>query len=70
MSLKKLFGKNVPPDCEYCQFYAKNAGGNPVCRTRSGNVGTPCARYTYDPLKREPRVMPEMPEFTADDFKL
>ena len=32
MSLKKLFGNNIPPDCRYCRYYIKKAGSNPVCR--------------------------------------
>ncbi len=70
MSLKKLFGKNITPDCEYCLYYQKNANGQAVCRRNSRFVGKVCGRYAYDPLKREPRATPAIPEFTADDFKL
>ena len=70
MFFKKLFGNNISPDCEYCRYYAKNSSGDPMCSKGSANFVTPCFRYAYDPLKREPKVMPEIPEFTADDFKL
>lgn len=69
MFRKKLFGNNIPPDCEYCRFCSKNDGGSLVCR-RGGAAGTVCRNYLYDPLRREPKVAPEMRKFSADDFKL
>lgn len=67
---KKLFGNNITPDCSYCQYCEKNSGGNQICRCGSPTIGTVCARYIYDPLKREPRTLPDIPKFTAEDFKL
>ena len=65
----KLFGNNVPPMCEYCRFSEKNIDGNSVC-PYGLTTNTPCKKYTYDPMKREPRSSPVLPKFTADDFKL
>ncbi len=70
MSVKKLFGKNIPPSCEYCQYCVKRNGGAKVCRYGLTSDDKVCSKYTYDPLKREPKVRPKLPEFTADDFKL
>ena len=70
MSLKKLFGNNIAPDCEYCRYYIKKAGSNPVCRYGAMSFEQTCRRYVYDPLKREPRNLPDIPKYTADDFKL
>ncbi len=70
MSLRKLFGKNIPPDCDYCLYCTKNNDGKPVCRYGSRGFGEPCSKYSYDPLKREPKVLPDIPKYTADDFKL
>lgn len=66
---KKLFGNNIPPDCEYCRFCQKNTDGNPSCAYGTAIENT-CKRYEYDPLKREPKSAPTLPRFTADDFTL
>lgn len=70
LSKKKLFGNNITPRCDYCIYYEKNSSGNPVCPYGLTTVGETCKRYVYDPLKREPKSMPTLPKFTADDFKL
>lgn len=70
MRKRKLFGTNIPPSCEYCLYYVKNNGGRPACRRGNSIIGNPCRGYAYDPLKREPKAMPDLPKFTADDFKL
>ena len=70
MSLKKLFGKNIEPQCEYCLFCVKKSGGAAVCRYGMPSENKVCGKYSHDPLKREPRVLPSMRKFTADDFKL
>ena len=70
MSIKKLFGKNIAPSCEYCQFCVKKNGGAMVCRYGIPSDDKVCGKYVYNPLKREPRVRPNLPKFTADDFKL
>ncbi len=70
LSKNKLFGNNIAPRCDYCRYYEKNNSGNPVCPYGLTTVGETCKRYVYDPLKREPKSMPTLPKFTADDFKL
>jgi len=65
---KKLFGNHIPPNCEYCRFNTKNNDGKSGCAY--GTVGDTCKKYEYDPLKREPRTAPALPEFAADDFTL
>ncbi len=70
MSLEKLFGKNIAPSCEYCLYVVKRKGSNPVCRYGLPSEDKVCGKYAYDPLKREPRVRPNLPKFTAEDFKL
>ncbi|MBQ8133527.1 MAG: hypothetical protein IJ192_03830 [Clostridia bacterium] len=70
MFKKKLFGNNIPPSCEYCRFAVKKSSGNSVCRYGSALPDEPCGKYVYDPLKREPKALPAIPKYTADDFKL
>ena len=67
---KKLFGNNVEPRCEYCRFIMTNRDGSVSCAYKSETADSPCQRYVYDPLKREPRTAPSLPSFTPDDFKL
>ena len=62
MSVKKLFGKNIPP--------VKKRGGSIICRYGIPSDDHVCKKYIYDPLKREPKSLPKIPRFTADDFKL
>ncbi|MBR2175703.1 MAG: hypothetical protein IJ861_02000 [Clostridia bacterium] len=70
MLKKKLFGNTIEPNCDYCRYNVKNSGGNSICRYGSPSVENVCGRYVYDPLKREPKTLPDIPRFTADDFKL
>ena len=70
LSKKKLFGNNIPPQCEYCRYSTKNNSGKLSCPYGAGTLEDTCKRYEYNPLKREPRSVQTLPKFTADDFKL
>lgn len=70
MKRKKLFGNSITPSCEYCQHITKNNEGKKVCQMGVLSVESPCKKYIYDPLKREPKATPVLPKFTADDFKI
>lgn len=66
-----LFGRRIESACEYCTFGHKNALGTILCKYKG--VVEPyysCKKFEYSPLKREPKVMPDLPKFTEDDFKL
>ncbi|MGN1457649.1 MAG: hypothetical protein ACI4XP_06815 [Acutalibacteraceae bacterium] len=67
---KKLFGNSITPSCDYCQYVTLNNEGKKICRMGVLSLEKPCRKYTYDPLKREPKPAPELPKFTADDFKI
>lgn len=65
-----LFGGSVPVSCVYCDYNASPAG-DPVCRLglklpESGK----CGRYRYNPLLREPKNPPPLPEHDPEEFKL
>lgn len=74
MSLRKktppLFGRDIPPDCAYCDYNA-SAPERPVCRLglKRPENGK-CARYRYNPLLREPKTPPPLPEHDPEEFKL
>lgn len=66
----KLFSPDIPKSCTYCEF-CKKTENSPVCSRK--NTPLPdkvCRHYIYDPLKRVPHLAPQLPVFSADDFKL
>lgn len=64
------FGKNIPPSCKYCEFGFVDEEGI-FCEKKHRNVeDKKCWNYRYAPLKRIPEIPPELPEYTADDFKI
>lgn len=65
-----LFGASVPPNCLYCENNL--VGKDPaVCRfgLEPPQKGT-CKRYRYNPMLRQPKAQPPLPEFDPDEFKL
>ena len=47
-----LFGSRIEPDCAYCAFHAD--GVQKKCL--AGQLGGEhCAKFQYDPLRREPK---------------
>lgn len=68
---KKLFGNHIDPACRYCRHQEAYPEGGLRCAYR-GQVEPDgrCARFAYDPLKREPRNLPELPTYDPKDFLL
>ena len=64
-----LFGSRVTPSCAYCA-HSVSAQGTTKCLLGQLPENGCCKRYTYDPLRREPRGEPQLGQFTAEDFKL
>lgn len=71
MFTKPLFGRDIPPACEYCSHVVRAADGSLRC-TRRGAVQPfdHCRAFSYDPLRRVPRRRPQLPTISPDDFKL
>lgn len=67
----KVMG-NVEPKCEYCLYGTLSPNGANVLCPKKGVLAKDynCKNYKYDPLKRIPRKLPRMQEFTAEDFEL
>ena len=67
-----FFGNNISPACEYCAKGEKAADGKTILCERKGVVSpyASCRKFQYDPLKRTPKVMPAIPEYTQADFSL
>ena len=68
----KLFGKNVPPACSYCEKGTLSKDGQRVLCKRKGVMHplAKCRRYKYDPLRRKPAVDPPLPRYAQEDFSL
>lgn len=68
---QKVFG-NVEPKCEYCAVGTITPTGKNVLCPKKGVLAPDfsCKKFKYDPLKRVPKKMPELPKFDAEDFAL
>ncbi len=71
MSRKKvpLFGGRIEPRCDYCQYGTEQELGVVTC-AKKGAAPAACKRFVYDPLKRKPRNLPNLPAFDPKDFML
>ena len=65
----KLFGKNIVPDCSYCEHVSFENGGI-VCTKAKVLQNGRCRGFRYDPLMRVPVSVSLSGSFTAEDFKL
>ena len=54
--MKKLFGNNITPNCEYCEL-AQYSGGKFICTKNKVLVNNKCRKFKYDPCKRIPAKM-------------
>ena len=55
------------PDCAYCAFHAD--GVQKKCL--AGQLGGEhCAKFQYDPLRREPKSEQKLGQYSAEEFKL
>lgn len=71
-SKSKLFGNSISPACEYCQFGTRSRDNAMILCSKKGVVSPfySCNKYVYMPTKRIPKRRPNLPDFTAEDFKL
>ncbi|MBQ1616266.1 MAG: hypothetical protein II086_03325 [Ruminococcus sp.] len=69
MMKNKLFGRNIVPDCSYCNnSYFENGRMN--CRKGRQIQDAKCKAFDYDPLLRVPRSITLRGTFSPEDFKL
>jgi hypothetical protein len=69
----KLFKGNIDPQCAYCEFAEINQGSNvAVCRKVGGimQLHSKCKKYKYDPLKRQPKTVSLMGDYSKEDFEI
>ena len=67
--MKKLFGNNIKPCCDYCEFSAVS-DGKIGCSKNKTFENEKCRSFKYDPLKRVPKKNIGIGSFTEEDFKL
>lgn len=69
---KKLFDKSIPASCGYCQNARLLSGGSEVFCMKKGlrSLNDTCRAYSYDPLKRVPKVKDIGRDYDPEDFKL
>lgn len=72
MNNKLLNKKSIPPACEYCAHGTKAPDGKTILCAKKGvmRYNSSCRKYVYDPLKRQPKLPMELPQFDASDFEL
>lgn len=71
MFRSNLFGKRIEPACEYCSNGHISANDTILCKYKG--IVEPyysCKKFSYAPLKREPKVAPAMRTYCEDEFKL
>ena len=67
--MKKLFGNNITPNCEYCEL-AQFSSGKFICTKNKVLVNNKCRKFKYDPLKRVPNSTPSLDKYSLEDFVL
>ncbi|MBQ6569054.1 MAG: hypothetical protein IJL87_02215 [Clostridia bacterium] len=70
---RKIFSEKIEPACKYC-VYSEKRSGHVYCTKKRKNPevdpADSCFRYKYNPLDRVPEVVPDLPEFKAEDFSI
>lgn len=66
---KPLFGAGIEADCALCANWLAD-GQEGRCRLELNLGEKGCKKFTYDPLKREPRKAPPLREFDPEEFKI
>lgn len=64
-----LFGKNIKPNCGYCDNLIFTEDGNFCIRNRENN-NYKCKQFKYNPLLRVPKADPVMMKFSREEFIL
>ncbi|MBR1810845.1 MAG: hypothetical protein IJ766_04225 [Clostridia bacterium] len=69
---QNFFSKEITPRCEHCAKGRLAATGTEVLCRNMGVVAKDyaCKKFVYDPLKREPKKLKALEEFSVEDFAL
>lgn len=68
----KLFKGNIEPSCEYCENSRISANGETVFCKKKGavEIHPNCKYFVYSPLKRIPKRMAPLKQYSKKDFML
>ncbi len=72
MASQKLFGNRIDPACSHC-LHSNAVDGFHMLTCPLVGIVEPfffCERYEYDPIKRRPSPLMNLPDFSPDDFKV
>ena len=67
---KLLFGNRIAPACRYCVYVRQQENGLVCQKKKAVEADGQCSRFRYDPLKREPKVLQELPTYSEEEFSL
>ncbi len=72
MFRSKRFGSRIQPACEYCKHGEPASDGQMILCHNKGIVAPyfTCRKFIYDPLKRVPKRVHQLPQFSPEDFSL
>lgn len=72
MDKKQTTVKKSDYCCAICVHGKKAADSEMILCCKKGVLKPDykCSSFKYDPLRREPKKVPELPTYTAEDFKL
>ena len=67
-----LFDKEISPACEYCAYGKRTDDYDMIMCPRKGIVSPffRCRRFTYNPIRREPKRDDSHMGFKPEDFSL
>ena len=72
MAKKGMFSNEITKCCALCEKATKLQDVNTVLCRKRGVVSSEycCAKFSYDPLKRVPRRITVMTDYSPEDFSI
>ncbi len=66
---KNLFGKDIEPNCEYCDRYNKE-GDTFICTAKKEIKNGKCRKFEYNPTLRTPKSENNLIDYKKEDFSI
>ncbi len=66
---KKLFGKNIEPNCTYCDNFNTDAE-SAFCEAKKEIKNGKCRKFSYNPTLRTPNIEAQLMQFSKEDFEI
>lgn len=72
MTKYQLFNPEIEPCCAFCEHGRTAPDGKTVLCIKKGIVlpDGHCRKYRYDPLRREPKPRPKLPQYDKSEFEI